>query len=70
MSVFKGVSISALMRIATQDLIKKEDPSGGFLAQARKSREKQYDTPKQRAHETLDPEILELAKNLQKKLTR
>lgn len=70
MSVYKGVSISALMRVATEDLLKKDDPSGVFLAQARKSREKQSDTPKQRARETLDPEILELAKNLQKKLTR
>ena len=70
MSVYKGVSISALMRVATEDLLKKEDPSGVFLTQARKSREKQSDTPKQRARETLDPEILELAKNLQKKLTR
>jgi hypothetical protein len=70
MSVYKGVSISALMRIATEDLLKKEDPSGIFLSQARMSREKQSDAPKQRARETLDPEILELAKNLQKRLAR
>lgn len=69
MSVYKGVSISALMRVATEDLLKKEDPSGVFLEQARTSRVKQSDTPKARAKETLDPEILELAKKLQKRLS-
>lgn len=70
MSIYKGVSISALMRIATEGLLKKEDPSGVLLEQARKSRELQSDTPKERARETLDPEVLELAKKLQKKLSR
>jgi hypothetical protein len=64
MSVYKGVSISAIMRAATKD------PSGVFLEQARTSRIKQSDAPKARVKETLDPEILELAKQLQKRLSK
>lgn len=68
LAAYKSVSISELMRIATKDFLKKEDPDGAFIEQARISRSKQSDTPHARAKETLDPEILELAKQLHKRL--
>ena len=56
-SFHKSVSVSELIRIATKELLKKEDPTGGYFELARVSRIKQSNTPKARAKETLDPEI-------------
>lgn len=65
LSTFKGVSISALMRIASEDLLKKEDPTGVFLAQAKKAREMQSDNSAQRAKEKLPTDILMLVEKIQ-----
>lgn len=68
MSVYKGASISALMRLATEQFLEREDPSGVIVKQARKAKELQSDTPGDRAKDSLDPKIIELAKVLHMKL--
>lgn len=70
MSVYKGVSISALMRLATEQFLEREDPSGVILEQAKKAVQLQSDTPEERAKDSLDPKIIELAKVLHKKLAK
>ena len=70
MSVYKGVSISALMRAATEQYLKKEDPSGVIVEQAKKAVSSQSDTPAERVNDALDPQIIELAKVLHKKLAK
>ena len=66
LSVYKKQSISALIRNATNDLLKKEDPEGMLLQDARKLRVKQSDTPQNRAQEGMDPRILEIAQRIHK----
>ncbi len=65
LSIFKGVSISALMRVATSELLKKEDPTGVLLEQARRARQTQSDISAQRAKEKLPPELLKIAQEIQ-----
>jgi hypothetical protein len=70
MAAYKSVSISALMRQATEQYLEKEDPSGVFLEQAKKSLTMQSDSPRERAKDGMDPKIIELAKVLHKKLSK
>jgi hypothetical protein len=64
----QGVTISALIRKATEQFLKREDPSGVILASARGLAKRQGSTANERLEEGLDPEIIELAKHLKKKL--
>jgi hypothetical protein len=70
MAAYKGVSISALMRQATLQYLEGEDSSGVVLDQAKKALSMQSDSPKERATDGMDPQILEIAKVLHKKLTK
>jgi hypothetical protein len=66
LSVYKKLSISSLIRNATNDLLKKEDPKGTLLQDARNLRVKQSDTPLERTQEAMDPKILEIAQRIHK----
>lgn len=70
MAAYKNVSISALMRQATEQYLNREDPENTFLEQGRKSLKMQSDTPKERSQDSLDPRVIELAKVLHKKLNK
>ena len=70
MATFKNVSISSLMREATEQYLTREDPSGVFVQQAKKALNIQSDTAKERSKDALDPRVIELAKALHKKLSK
>jgi len=60
----KGVTISALIRQAVVDFLKKEDPSGETIALAKHLIEKQSDSPDERVVESLDLATLERLKKI------
>jgi hypothetical protein len=66
----QGVTISALTRKATEQFLKQEDPSGVLRSSAKKLAQKQGTTANERLEESMDPDIIQLAKHLQKQFKK
>jgi hypothetical protein len=64
----QGVTMSSLLRKATLQFLKREDPSGVLLSSAKGLAAKQAGSANERLNaDGIEPEILELARHLKKK---
>ena len=70
LSSIKGVTISEIIREATSDYLKMQDPEGELTAAANSIASNQSDDREERAAQDIDPEALKTITDLMKKFKK